>query len=268
MGVKRPIITFTTDFGTLDGYVGAVWGVILSICPQARILNLSHDIPAQDIAHAAFLLHNAARFYPKGTYHLAVVDPGVGTTRRGICVVTDGYVFIGPDNGIFTPFIKEDTEVYALENREFFREIVSNTFHGRDIFAPVTAHLARGLPPSDFGPRIKDPKLLPTWNNHLTDNGIEGAFVHIDRFGNSMTSFTPEDLDRFEEFNIWVPDNDEAPEGVALLRTYGEAGLGEPCWLVGSAGLIELAINGGDAAKRFSIERGDVVRIEGTLKNR
>jgi hypothetical protein len=260
--MSSPIISFTTDFATSDGYVGAVRGVILSISPQARILDLTHDIPPQDVAHAAFVLHTAARYYPAGTVHLVVVDPAVGTKRRALCVQTEQYSFIGPDNGVLSPFLDEATHVYSLENEAFWRKHVSDTFHGRDIFGPVAAHLAGGLNPSELGPLVKNPIRLDSWTNRKTADKVEGAIVHIDHFGNCITSFTASDLGLFDEYALWIAGNASVPEAQSLSHTYAEAALGESCWLVGSAGLVELAVNGGNAADMFGIERGDPVFIE------
>lgn len=260
--MSRPTITFTSDFGTLDGYVGAVWGAILSICPEVRMVNISHAIPPQDIAHAAFTLHTATRYYPAGTVHLAVVDPAVGTSRRGLCVVTKDYMLVGPDNGIFTPFMNEDSAIYSLENEKCWRSIISNTFHGRDIFGPVAGHLTAGFKPEELGPKIDDPFVLDTWTNRWRKNEVEGAVVHVDHFGNCITSLTPEDVAKFSEMTLWLPGNPNAPEAHKICLTYAEANLGEACWLLGSAGLIELAVNGGNAAEMFGIERGDRILVE------
>jgi S-adenosyl-L-methionine hydrolase (adenosine-forming) len=259
---RQPIITLTTDFGTADGYVGAVRGVILSICPQAVIVDITHEIPPQDVAHAAFSLHSAARYYPPGTIHLAVVDPGVGTDRRHICVTSGDQVFIGPDNGLFSPFMGEDATVIELAENEFWLEAISLTFHGRDIFGPVAAHLGCGVEPGKLGPEIQDPVLLASWKNVIRPGRLEGAIVHIDHFGNCMTSFTPDQIESMGPFSIWMPGNGSAPESGIIRNTYADVDLGEACWLVGSVGLVELAVNGGNAEQTFGIERGDPVMIE------
>jgi S-adenosylmethionine hydrolase len=260
--MSSPIISFSTDFATLDGYVGAVRGVILSICPEARIFDISHHIPPQDVSHAAFMLHTAARFYPEGTIHLAVVDPAVGTRRRALCLKTEKYLFVGPDNGIFSPFLDEKVAAYSLDNDAYWREHVSVTFHGRDIFGPVAAHLAKGLDPAELGPKVRRPVRLDSWRNRKKNGRIEGAIVHIDHFGNCITSFSSGDLAAFKRFQLWIAGNTNAPETRKLKKTYADAPLGEPCWLIGSTGLVELAINGGNAAEVYGIERGDQVFIE------
>lgn len=257
-----PIISFTTDFATTDGYVGAVRGVILSICPDARIFDISHEIPPQDVYHASFALRTAVNYYPKGTIHLAVVDPAVGTERRAICVKTKEYLFVGPDNGLFTPFLDDAEVIYSLENETFWRNYVSQTFHGRDIFGPVAAHLALGTSPASLGPMINDPVRLDYWDNEIKPDKLEGSIVHIDHFGNCITSFTPEDVIKYPNFRIWLAGQPDVPEAFELFRTYAECNLGEGCWLVGSTGLVELAVNGGNAANNFKIERGDRVFVE------
>ncbi len=260
--MASPIISFSSDFATLDGYAGAVRGVILSICPEARILDISHHIPPQDVAHAAFMLHTSARFYPEGTIHLAVVDPAVGTRRRALCLQTSKYVFVGPDNGIFSPFLDDKVAAYSLDNEAYWREHVSLTFHGRDIFGPVAAHLASGLNPAKLGPKIRKPVRLDSWRNRSDNGRVEGAIVHVDHFGNCITSFTAEDMIKPKRYLLWIAGNANAPETKKLKKTYADAPLGEPCWLIGSTGLIELAINGGNAAATFGIERGDPVLLE------
>ena len=257
----RPVISFSTDFSTRDGYVGAVRGVILSISPDTRILDISHEIPPQDVAHAAFVLHTAARFFPKGTVHLAVVDPDVGTSRRAICVETEDHFFVGPDNGIFSPFLEEAIAVYSLDNDQYWRKPVSDTFHGRDIFGPVAAHLALGITPSSLGPPVDHPKRLQVWANVRSGKNIEGAIVHIDHFGNCITSLSPEDVAGLKDHTVRVEDISDLPEK-PLCGTYSDVALGESCWLTGSAGLIELAVNGGNAASAYGIERGDRIYFE------
>ena len=260
--MTRRFISFTSDFGESDGYVGAVKGVILSICPDAILTDISHSVPPQDIAHAAFVLYTAARFYPKGTIHLVVVDPEVGSDRRAICVKSNGHFFVGPDNGVFTPFLLDASAVYQLTDDNYWRDEIHPTFHGRDIFGPVAAHLAAGLNLDKLGPVIKDPVHLENWIKRSEGSMVEGAVVHIDHFGNCITSLHPEDAVALENFTIWMPDCSTAPEADKICTTYAATPLGEPCWLVGSAGLVELAVNGGNAAKDFGIERGDRVLIE------
>jgi len=260
--MSGPIISFTTDFATADGYVGAVRGVILSICPHARILDITHDIPPQDVYHASFVLRTAVNYYPKGAVHLAVVDPAVGTERRAICVKTENYLFIGPDNGLFTPFLNDAQVIYSLENENFWRKHVSQTFHGRDIFGPVAAHLALGVSPATLGPMISDPARLDFWDNEQKEDKLEGAIVHIDHFGNCITSFSPEDIAKYPNFRIYLAGQPQTPEAMELFRTYAESALGEGCWLTGSTGLVELAVNGGNAAEKYHIERGDRVFVE------
>lgn len=256
------IITFTTDYATEDGYVGAVRGVILSICPTACIVDISHQIPPQDVGHAAFALHTSVRYFPKNTIHLAVVDPGVGSQRRALCVLTDDQILVGPDNGIFSTFLDEAKAVYSIEETRYFRDAVSATFHGRDIFGPVAAHLACGISPDKLGPLIDDPLHLLAWTNRRAIGRLEGAVVHIDHFGNCITSISPMDLEDFSAYCLWLSGSSDGPETTELSGTYADSSLGEPCWYLGSSGLIELAINGGNAAGRYAIERGDPVFVE------
>ena len=195
---RRPVsvITLLTDFGVADYFVGSVKGVILSLNPQARIVDLTHEIPAQDIEAAAFTLLAAYKSFPKGTVHVAVVDPGVGSTRRGIAVVAADQFFVGPDNGIFSYIYERESKfsVYELSNEEFFREPVSPTFHGRDIFAPVAAALSNGVKPAKLGPRVTDPVKLAPLTPEVRDSRILARIIHIDRFGNCVTNITREVL--------------------------------------------------------------------------
>src|SRR5687767_13913214 len=192
-----PLITLLTDFGTSDYFVSAMKGVILSINPDARVVDITHEIPAQDIEAAAFTLLAAHTAFPAGTVHLAVVDPGVGSARRAILVETRGQFFVGPDNGIFSYVCegKPEARVFEVTNRKYFREPVSSTFHGRDVFAPVAAALSAGTHPSEFGKQITDPVLLaPLQPKKSNDGKVKARIIHIDRFGNCITNLTPNDL--------------------------------------------------------------------------
>ena len=194
--MPTPIITFTSDFGMRDWFVGVVHGVILERCPDARIADLSHAIDPGDVASAAFVLEAAAPDFPAGTVHLAVVDPGVGTARRALVVAAHGHVFVGPDNGVLEWALMDPRAVaYALEESKFFRHPVSRTFHGRDVFAPVAAHVALGVPLDKLGPRVSDPVRLARPRFQHRDGGILGRVAYIDHFGNALTTITTESLE-------------------------------------------------------------------------
>ena len=264
-----PLLTLTTDFGLDDAYLAAMKGAILSIAPDCRMVDLSHGVAARDVMGAGFVLRGAALYFPPGTVHLAVVDPGVGTDRHPIAARIEGQTFVGPDNGLFSLLLdpsagsgQADPEAVVVLNRpEFWRTPTpSATFHGRDIFAPVAAHLAAGRTLAEVGTPIEDMRRLH-WVQPLADaEGVQGWVVHIDRFGNAVTNIPGALLaaHRAERaFKCYV--------GSAILdglhRTYADVDEGEPVALVGSAGLLEVSVNGGDAAQLLSIQKGSAVNV-------
>jgi S-adenosyl-L-methionine hydrolase (adenosine-forming) len=257
------IITLTTDFGTKDGFVGTLKGVIWGICPQAQIADISHDIPPQDILAGAFALWRAYPFFPPGTIHVAVVDPGVGTTRRPIAARLGGHTFVGPDNGLFTPPLR-DAERYSwkieivqlLETRYFLPDI-SRTFHGRDIFAPTAAHLANGVPLTEFGPAILDPVLLPLPEPERTPTGWRAHITVVDVFGNCTTDLSAADLGDHKQVSFHVKGH-----GIdGLVKSYGERSPGDLVALVDSEAFIEIAQVNGSASKVLDVRPGDLVEV-------
>jgi len=249
-------ITLTTDFGTADGYVGAVKGVILSAFPEARLVDLSHELAHGDVAAASELLARATPFFPARTVHLAVVDPGVGTARRGLALLAGGQLYVGPDNGIFTGVLEPAAEpsCFALENRGLWRESVSPVFHGRDVFAPVAAYLARGGDLRAVGPEVEPASLvrLATPEPISDGDGLRGQVVHVDRFGNLVTNLRAPEA-------VTSVSVEVAGHRLALSRTYGDAAPGALIAVVGSSGRIEIAVNGASAAARLAAGRGLVV---------
>jgi hypothetical protein len=250
------IITLTTDFGTADGYVGAMKGVILGIVPDVRLVDLSHEIGAQDVRGAAYVLSRAAPFFPAGTIHLAVVDPGVGSQRRPLLVTTPRASFVGPDNGLFTFALADaDAAVYVLDRPEFWRPDVSYTFHGRDVFAPVAAHLARGTVPRDLGSPVTDPVRLPEL---AAQRGADGHFIghiiHVDRFGNLITDI-PGGWMRGGRWYAEVAGRRIGHFG----STYADAVAGALLILVSSGGTLEIAARDGNAAAQLNVGVGEVV---------
>ena len=241
------VITLLTDFGTADYFVGAMKGVILSINPQAVITDITHEIPAQDVAAGAFTLLAAYDTFPAGTIHVAVVDPGVGSQRRAIVVSAGDYLFVGPDNGIFTYIYDRDpsNQTFQIADETYFRQPVSNTFHGRDIFAPVAAALSTGVDPSFLGPRVSDPiRLLKS---------AEPQIIHIDHFGNLITNIA---RDQFHKGTNLVVNGKVIS---AIRRFFGDGEEDEPFAIWGSAGFLEIAVNGGSAAEILNVKRGDPV---------
>ena len=262
-----PLVTLTTDFGQKDPFVGVMKGVILGICPEARIVDLVHEVEPQDIARAGRILADAHRFFPAGTVHVAVVDPGVGTSRRALAVKAGGHGFVGPDNGIFTEVIRasgEERRIHALENPRYFLSKVSRTFHGRDVFAPVAAWMAAGTPLEAFGPPLSDPILLEHEGSRLVSGeGIIGRIIGFDRFGNAETNITAKDLQ--EAFGGNVPVALyllECDERLSIVQSYSEAEAGKGAALLNSSGRLEVFICRGSAREKMGLELGDQVKAE------
>ena len=262
--MSRPLVTFTSDFGHHDWFVGVVHGVIHAVCPEARVVDLTHDIPPRHLARAAFVLEASAADFPPGTVHLAVVDPGVGTDRRPLAVGSRGQFFVGPDNGLLEWAIAApDAQVHAVTERRHFREPVSRTFHARDVFAPVAACLARGEPLLGFGPRITDPVRLGVPGPRWVDGHLIGRIAFIDHFGNAITDLTEAHL---REAFPGVPDTAlrvvvAGRRLTGLARAYGDARVGALLVIVGSSGRLEIAQMGGDAAERLGLGEGDEVAV-------
>jgi S-adenosylmethionine hydrolase len=251
-----PLITLTTDFGLSDHYVGAMKGVILSICPAARTVDISHGVGAFEIAEAAFLLSQAYHYYPRRTVHVVVVDPGVGTSRRPILAQAAGQYFIAPDNGVLSMiYSREPHKVRAITNDRFFLKPVSNTFHGRDIFSPVAAHLARGIAPARFGKLIGDYLRLNFEKPARTARRAwTGAILKVDRFGNMVTNFAAEDFPDLDKrtFEMAV-----GPGRVSVLaRNYAECAPGELFLILGSSGYYEISSSQASAAKMLGCAAG------------
>lgn len=250
-------ITLLTDFGTADGYVAAMKGVIASIAPDALVDDASHDVPPGDVVAAAHALARYWRLYPPGTVHVVVVDPGVGSERRAIAVQAAEQYFVAPDNGVLTPVLDaEGAEVRALEAPAYRRPDVSSTFHGRDVFAPAAAYLACGVPIARLGPPVLDPIRLEAPAPTRDGAGVRGLVVHVDRFGNLVTNIP----------GAWVEDAGEVlvagRSAGPVRRTYADVAPGELLALVGSNGSVEIAVRDGSAAERLGIGRGAEVRVE------
>ncbi len=262
--MARPLITFTSDFGLDDWFVGVVHGVIEQVCPDARVVDLTHTIPPGQIERAAFIVGAAAPDFPPGTVHLAVVDPGVGTERRALAVRAHRQLFVGPDNGVLDwAFADREAEAHALTDARYFRAPVSRTFHGRDVFAPVAAHLARGVPLASVGPRVRDPMRLTALVSHREDGALAGRITFIDRFGNALTNL------RAEEIALAFPRVPEADLEVrvagrrlrGIRQAYGDNTVGTLVAIMSSSGVLEVAQVGGDVADRLGIGVGDPVSV-------
>lgn len=251
-----PIVTLTTDFGTSDHFAGVLKGVILSIAPRATIIDITHDVPPFSIAEGAFTVSEAYRYFPPKSIHLAVVDPGVGTSRRPILVEAAGHCFIGPDNGLLAlVYSREKSKVRHITNARLFLKNPSATFHGRDIFAPAAAHLARGLAPSKLGPLIHD-YLRPSIEKPVRAGHRvwTGTILKIDRFGNCITNFHIADFPAVRERPfVLIPG---VVKVTRLVSNYAEAPFGEPCAIVGSSGYLEVAANQANAARILGVASG------------
>jgi S-adenosylmethionine hydrolase len=254
--MSAPILTLTSDFGLSDHYVAAMKGVILTICPQARIVDISHGVSPYDITEGAYLIAQAYPSFPRQTVHVVVVDPGVGTARRPILLEAAGQYFVGPDNGVLSMvYSREKHKIRLISNDRYFRKPVSQTFHGRDIFSPVAAHVAAGVPPSRMGKLIQD-YLRPSFEKpqRTGKRTWTGRILSIDRFGNIITNFQATefpDLDR-KNFSLAIGPR----QVVVMAHNYAECGPGELFLIVGSSGYLEISVSQGSAAKAIGCETG------------
>jgi len=257
------VVTLLTDFGTADYFVAAVKGVVLTINPLVSLVDITHDIPPQDIETGAFTLLTCYRDFPEGTIHVAVVDPGVGSSRRPIVVRAGGYYFVGPDNGLFSYVYDRESsvEVFHVTADQYFRRSPSPTFHGRDIFAPVAGALSKALNPGALGPQITDQVRLTPLAPTKDDTGkLNARIIHIDRFGNCITNLTPGDLLETQSFKLHV--NGKVIETVRRFFTDKHGPKEEIFAIWGSAGFLELAVNGASAAAVLGARRGAPVFVE------
>jgi S-adenosylmethionine hydrolase len=259
------VITLTTDFGTRDTYVAEMKGVVLSITSEVHVVDVTHEVAPGDALAGALALEAAAPRFPAGTIHVAVVDPGVGTARRGLVIAARDQLFVGPDNGLFTPFLDAGRwQAFELLANEFRGPEVSSTFHGRDVFAPAAAHLARGLDPARLGPPVGDPVRLAWPEVRVSEGRVGGAVLHVDRFGNLVTSIRAEAIAALGSgLAVRV-----AGKSLPLVRTYGDLGRGDPGALVGSSNRLEIAVNSGSAAKALRAGRGTQVVVSRTSSSR
>lgn len=260
------IITLTSDFGGRDAFTASVKGVILKVNPQTMIVDISNEIAPQDVWEAAFTLKSAYSYFPKGTVHLSVVDPGVGSSRRPIIVVTESYYFVGPDNGLFTLIYQEAERlrVHHITAAYYFLPNPGPTFHGRDIFGPVAAWLAKGIPSGNFGEEITDYMKLSVPAPKVATNSINGHVVHIDRFGNMITNISYKHIQMLSAegsdlgfLNVSIMGRDIK----GLRKFYAEAAPDELAALINSSGLVEIFVFKQSARTILTATRGEVVRI-------
>lgn len=256
------VITLFTDFGTRDIYAGVMKGVILSICPDVQIIDLTHEIPPQDIRAAAWQISASYNYFPKGSVHVAVVDPGVGTSRRPILVACDGHFFIGPDNGLFSLLYQSEMpfDVYVLNQKKYFLDKISATFHGRDIFAPVAGHLACGTPPEELGERIRDPVIFSATKPEFDGRTLYGEVVWIDRFGNLITSISKQEFEKHIQKKPFVIKAGSISLKF-LQKTYAGDKKHGIIALFSSSDLLEIAAVSGSAARRLKMGAGAAVTV-------
>jgi hypothetical protein len=263
----RPIVALLTDFGGQDHYVGAVKGAVLSACREAALVDIAHDVPPHDVSEGAWALFAAYRAFPAGTVFLAVVDPGVGSERRGLALEAGGYFFVGPDNGLFSYILAEHpgARVCQITNAGLFRREVSATFHGRDVFGPVAGCLASGVAIQEVGPAVDDPVRFPDRPVRQIDAGQwEANVIHVDRFGNLTTNLSTTELERILEVVGGDPTQIVVVvEGIVLpfVRVYSDLPEGEGCALMGSSGRLEVAVRKGNASRVLGAGRGAPVRV-------
>ena len=259
--MTHPIITLLTDFGNKDHYVGVMKGVIFAINPKATIVDISHQISPQNIVEGAFLLSNVYTYFPQGTIHIAVVDPGVGSERKPILVKGENSFFVGPDNGIFgllyDKFKKHS--VIELTNPRFFLKSISTTFHGRDIFAPVAAYLSLGFPPLKMGKEIKNFQSLSLPQPIVKGGKIKGMVIYIDSFGNVITNISVHHLKKLRKKYYKIKIGNKVISG--LSKNYQEVKKGELLATIGSSDLLEISVREGSAQKNLKSKTGNRVSV-------
>ncbi len=267
MDNQQPRITLLTDFGTQDGFIGVMKGVMLQIAPNAQFIDISHDLPPFSVTAAAFLNEWSYGYFPTGTVHLCVVDPGVGTQRRILVVETCGHIFVAPDNGLLTPILDlpEKKTIVSATNKRYWLDKISHTFHGRDIFSPVAAHLAKGVQVQDMGETIHNPIRLDFPYPVITKDYIECQIHYIDRFGNLITN-----LDRMR-FSQWIFQRSTSAKNITIewegtclhgiSEAYGEKSQNELLAVFDGYDRLEIAENGGSAAQTTGMKIGSPLRI-------
>lgn len=261
---EEKLVTLITDFGTEDGYVGQMKGVILSQSPGAEIIDISHKITPQNINQAAFVCYMTYRYFPKGTVHMIVVDPEVGTQREALLVIAGGYKFIAPDNGVLAFIYSENqnAEVYKLDKPAYFLPDISNTFHGRDVFAPVVAHVLNGVVAAELGTLYAEYQRGEINTPTVEQQHITGSIQYIDHFGNLVTNI-PESLvcDKWHAGQIYARMNEQniGP----MVGSYAVQKQGMPLLIVGSHGFLEIAVSMGNARQYFNARVGDQVKVYG-----
>ncbi len=261
--MARPIVALVTDFGSRDHYVGTMKGVVLGLCPDATVVDITNDIPPHDVRTAALELAASYKYFPSGTIFLVVVDPGVGSTRRGLVAEAGDYRFVAPDNGVLSGVFRDHKpkRVVELSERRYARPTVSKTFEGRDRFAPAAGWLARGTEPTAMGRPVSNWQVLELPEPRQEEESLEGEVVHVDRFGNLVSNIDRRIFEHFrQDAHIEIAIDGQSVD--RLVATYAEAPAGTVCALFGSSEHLELAVNGGSAADLLHVGRGAAIRID------
>ena len=265
--MARPLVALLSDFGTRDHYAGTMKGVVLSVCPDAALVDITHDIPPHDVLTGAWELAASYRYFPPGTVFLVVVDPGVGSGRRGLAAEAGDFRFVAPDNGVLSAVFRElpPKRVVELTERKYARPTVSRTFEGRDRFAPAAGWLAKGIGLTSLGRPLHDYQHLSLPEPTVDDSAITGAVVRVDRFGNLITNIDHRTFDQFSRGAVIAVtiDGHEVPR---IVPTYADSGAGEICALFGSTDHLEIAVNAGSAASVLGLSRGAAVVVGRTSK--
>jgi len=264
--LQRPIITLLSDFGLKDPYVAEMKAVILSICRDVSIIDISHEVEKFNVRMGAFILAQASRYFPEGTIHVAVVDPGVGTKRRPIIVETERSLYVGPDNGLLILAAQNEGIkcIHEIANPKYMLKKVSRTFHGRDIFSPAAAHLAKGVEPSEFGPEIHDPVRPSFASPKIRKEAISGEIIHIDGFGNLITNISEKDLKAariYEGETLSIQLGGEELK-LKICSSYSEVPRNMPLSIIGGTGFLEISVNQGNASRIFKAKIGDPVVLK------
>jgi len=262
---KRPIITLTTDFGLNDHFIGTMKGVILSIEPEAEIVDISHSVQAFDVLDGALTISQAYSYFPTSTVHMVIVDPGVGTARRPLLVTSERHHFVAPDNGVLSLVYQKEERLSArhVTGEHYFLQPISNTFHARDVFSPIAAYLAKGVDPEKFGEEIKDfVRFVAPKPKALNENTLRGVVLKVDRFGNLITTITPQDApmlftENLTGFKIVVGQR----EITEIKNAYALGAPGEIFGILGSMGYLEVAANRGSAAQLLGVGKGTDVNV-------
>jgi hypothetical protein len=262
--VPRPIITLTTDFGLKDHYIASVKGIILRICPNVQIIDVSHLISKYNIKEAAFVLSQASTYFPKGTIHIAIIDPDVGTPRRRIVILCKHSYFVGPDNGVLMPAASREGILKIIEVINMKKTLIplSSTFEGRDVFAPIAAHIANGMKPTDLGPELRKARALSWGVVNVSSISAEGLILHIDDFGNIITNIPNSFVEKWQKGSIFQIIVGQIKKIGILSKSYSDSSGEKPLVIVGSGGFIEIAVNKDNAAILFKTHVNSRISLE------